>query len=740
LDSILFDSILAPLLLHTPEGDILDANPAAVRLYGHPRERLAAMHLSEISLTPPSLLRERFERIGSDGELAFDSLHRTASGKVVEVHYRARTVVLHGETAILTILEDRTEERKAMEVVRHSERLFRAMVESSPVAIAIRDVAADKYVYTNPKFQELLGYQLEDLHESGWWDLAYPDPVDRARVQADLRDRREALAANGWCEEFGARVTCKDGTRRDMEFHPVALEDRVLTFCIDLTHHRNAQRLLERMATAVEQSGESIVITDADATIRHVNQAFERLTGYSRAEAVGRDPRILQSGRHDPEFYRNLWATLHRGEVWRGEFVNRRKDGTLFEEHATISPIRDSGGAVVGYVAVKRDVTEENRLRRELHLARKMEALGTLAGGIAHDFNNVLGAILGYADLALDRMPAADPDGRSFLEKLKGASFRARDLVGQILTFSRQGSSPRKAVSIPAAIREVVDLLQTSSLAMVRVESDLGLDDAWVMAEPTQLHQILMNLGTNAVHALGERGGTVTIELVRDPGAPGLALLSVRDDGCGIQPEVLDRIFDPFFTTKPPGEGTGIGLAVVARMVRDMGGSIGVESVPGSGTTFSIRLPLVEGRRDAAPDPNGHEFSRPGIAGGKILFVDDEPAIRDAFHQILTAHGLHVTSTREPLQALRILEERKGDFDLLVTDLSMPGMDGLQLAERAGRIAPDLPVLLCTGFLDRETEAKVRLLPSIRGHVVKPLERNDFLRRVAASMRRGGRP
>ena len=360
----------------------------------------------------------------------------------------------------------------------------------------------------------------------------------------------------------------------------------------NITERKRAEEEHARLSRAVEQAAESIMITDPDGTIIYVNPAFEWVSGYSREEVVGQNPRLLKSGRQDAAFYREMWNTLTRGEVWTGRFINRRKDGTLFEEEAVISPIRNGDGKVVNYVAAKRDVTQEVALEAQLRQAQKMEAVGTLAGGIAHDFNNLLTTIIGFAQLALME-EGVSPLVREYIARIPEQGKRAAQLISQLLTFSRKAITEKQPMSLTPLVKETVKMLERTLPENVAIQLNAPGEVAQVNADPTQMQQVIMNLCINASHAMPCGGEmTVRIEDVTLDEAycrkyvyarPGRHVcLSVRDTGMGMTPEVQARIFEPFFTTKQAGEGTGLGLAMVYGIVKEHKGHVNVYSEVGA--------------------------------------------------------------------------------------------------------------------------------------------------------------
>ena len=504
----------------------------------------------------------------------------------------------------------------------------------------------------------------------------------------------------------------------------------------DITWRQAAEAERERLITAVEQATEDIIISDTSGTILYVNPAFEQVTGYTRQEAVGQKPSILKSGRQNQAFYERLWRTITGGQVWTGRIVNRCKDGRLIEQDASISPIRDSLGRITGYVSVKRDISRQLLIEAQLRQAQKMEAIGTLAGGIAHDFNNILAAIIGYSEIALQDIPAESPARRSLLNVLK-ASDRASDLVKQILAFSRQNEQEPRPVQVKSIVKEALKLLRATLPATIKIRQQVVSDDT-VMADPTQVHQVLMNLAANAQHAMRETGGILEVGLTSmdlDPAlaashpnlAPGRYLrLRVRDTGTGIPPQMVERIFDPFFTTKT--DGTGMGLSVAHGIIQDAGGAIAVASTPGQGSTFDVFLPVIAVTVAAAPA--GPSLLRVGTE--KILFVDDETIQVDVNQQMLGRLGYQVAAFSDSLAAYDHFCRDPQAFDLVITDMTMPGMTGETLARRILEKRPDLPVILCTGYSETMTREKAEAI-GIRGFVLKPVilrELDKILRRV----------
>ena len=377
----------------------------------------------------------------------------------------------------------------------------------------------------------------------------------------------------------------------------------------------------------------------------------------------------------------------------------------------------------------------EARLEAQLRQAQKMEALGTLAGGIAHDFNNILGVIMGYTEMGLEDVAPASPMERRLKEVLS-AGRRARDLIHQILTFSRQEERELRPLHLGPVVGEITKLLRASLPANIRIRQTLSADPDLVLADPTQIHQVLMNLCANAAFSMRETGGTLTISLDEadpDADAPanikkhGFVRLSVRDTGPGIEPMILDSIFDPFFTTKKPGQGTGMGLAMVHGIVHGFGGTVSVDSKPGQGSAFHVFLPKA-GKKPAIH----RDIETPAPMGrGRVLFVDDEKALADIGREMLEGLGFKVTEKTGAKEALTAFRGDPDGFDLVITDQTMPGLTGAELAREILAVRPDMPIILCTGFSETISPEKAKAL-GIRDFLLKPVLKKD----MAESIRR----
>jgi len=469
-----------------------------------------------------------------------------------------------------------------------------------------------------------------------------------------------------------------------------------------------AEELLRKLSSAVEQSADTVLITDHAGTIEYVNPAFEALTGYSREELVGNTPRLLKSGEQNSETYQELWQTLLAGKVYRGIFVNRRKNGEIYYAEESICPIRNSSGQITHFIANGRDLTERRRLEAQLVQAQKMDAIGRLAGGVAHDFNNLLTIITSYSELALDAVPKSSPLEAKVHEILLAAR-RAAELTRQLLAFSRKQTQLLRVVDLNDIVGNIAKLLPRLIGEDIEFTFAPGENIGHVKVDPLQIEQVLMNLAANARDAMPQGGHfrveSSDIRLEDDciHGKPAVvpkghyALITVSDDGCGIPKETLPHIFEPFYTSKPAGKGTGLGLATVYGIVKQNKGFIWVYSEAGCGTVFKIYLPCV--RENKHTEDIERVRPQPVPAGSEtILLVEDEQAVRCAAADFLRMRGYYVIEACDGQQALALAKAKHDKIDLLITDVVMPNLSGGELGKELKKLRTNIKILFVSGY------------------------------------------
>jgi PAS domain S-box-containing protein len=627
------------------------------------------------------------------------------------------------------------ERKKIEDALRESEKKYRELADSLPQVVFEIDETG-KIIYINKNAFDLFLYT-KDEFDKGVNVIQVIIPEDRDRAIQNMQSVLNGVELGGL--EYTA-------LRHDGTTFPVLIHSNLVThnakpigirgLLIDISKQKKMEADLKRLALAIDYSSDTIVITDTRGVVIYANPAFEKITGYSRKEAQGKNVSIVQSGKHDKSFYRELWGTISNGKTWFGRFINKKKDGSRYIEDANISPVFSDKGKIVNYVAVKRDVTEKLKLEAQLQQALKMESIGTLAGGIAHDFNNILFPIVGYTEMLLKDIPENSPCKES-LNQIYTSALRARSLVKQILTFSRQDSNELMLMKIQSIVTEALKLIRSTIPTTIEIKQDLNPDCGVIKADPTQIHQIVMNLATNAYHAMRDTGGELkvslkemefkTLDLINPNMAPGIyACLTVADTGVGMDKNLINKIFDPFFTTKAIGKGTGMGLSVVHGIVTAMGGAIHVYSEPGKGTQFHVYLPVEKTLFEEQATT-----SKAQIQSGteQILLVDDEEAILTMEKRMLARLGYQVTSHTGSLEALEAFRANSDKFDLVITDMAMPNMSGDKLSAELTKIRPDIPVLLCTGFSENMSEERAVSL-GIKGFLYKPILMKDLSQKI----------
>ena len=504
-----------------------------------------------------------------------------------------------------------------------------------------------------------------------------------------------------------------------------------------IDEEKSIEERLRLQAAALEAAANAIVITDSNGSILWVNRAFTELTGHGYEESIGQNPRFLKSGEHDQSFYRQLWATIQSGQVWRGEITNRRNDGSLYTEEMTITPVRAPSGETTNFIAIKQDTTEKKKLEAQYRHAQRMEAVGRLAGGVAHDFNNILGVISGYSEISLDQLNPENPVAKS-LRQIKAAADRAASLTRQLLAFSRQQVVYPKVVNLNTVVENMGNMLRRLVGDDVSITLKPGTPLGSIKADVGQLEQVVMNLAVNARDAMPD-GGQITIETCdvdldesyqreHEPVVPGrYVMLSMSDSGCGMDHVTQARIFEPFYTTKEAGKGTGLGLSTVYGIVKQSGGNIWVYSEIGKGTTFKLYFPRVSEVAEALRPPT--EQVAPGGGSETILLVEDDQALREFIAATLRGVGYTVLESGNAQTALKIVAKHEAAVHLLLSDVVMPGTSGIQLFTVLRASAPRLKVILMSGYA-AETLARHGAVPQDVAFIEKPFSRDSLLLKI----------
>ena len=634
---------------------------------------------------------------------------------------------------VIAVLRDVSLRKQAQDALSESELRMRALLDASRDEIlllstegrilAINRAARDRLARRNPA--DPLGANLPDM-------LPADQAANRLATVRQVADSRTMLhhelhIGSRWFDFWFYPVQRPEG-----DVHEVAVYAR------EITQRKRSEADLRKLWQAIEQSPVSVVITDPTGAIEYVNPRFSEATGYTRAEALGENPRILKSGHTPPEKYAELWRCITKGEVWRGEFRNRKKNGELFFERASIAPVKDGAGRITHFVGVKEDISERREIEDQLRQSQKMQALGQLTGGIAHDFNNLLAIIIGNLQL-LQEQAHADHNFRELLEDALWSAYRGAELTHRLLAFARRQPLKPDAVNFNDVIRGLSDLLRRTLGAGVHIREQLAPDLWPAYVDRGELERALLNLAVNARDAM-QNGGTLILETRNatidetlaqqsdELAAGDYVLLAVSDSGAGMSADVIRHVFEPFYTTKAAGKGSGLGLSMVYGFVKQSGGHVEIDSREGHGTCVRLLLPRRSGAATTFQPRTVAAPSVERLQGLTVLLVEDEPKLRKVAVKMLDNLGLTILQAESGEEALSLLG--KSRIDLLFTDIELAGeMNGAELADRALRRIPDLKVLFTTGYA-RDVVLADHPAQADMPWLLKPYSRNDLTRQL----------
>ncbi len=743
----------------TPDYTFLYLSPATKAFFGVPPENCIGKRWQDIISLSPTMLEKTLNasKTLSQGKeppaLELTYLHPDKNSRTLEIRSWPVFDEKENVIAIEGIANNITLRIKTENDLRTTKEHLESLIDTSVDPIRITD-SKGFLTRVNNAYAKLLGYDQAEMIGKHIDEFTPTEPGVYATISSDIvkidssffqnyAEMVRKLHESGSYPSYdGFSLTRDNKVIITEESNSIIFDQNneaiaAIGIVRDITARKQMEENLNRLATAVESADEMIIITDAKGKIEHTNPAFEHTTGYTHSEAKGNTMHFLESDKHEDSFYQDIRDTISREQSWKGHIINKRKDGNVFDVETSISPVKDVSGKTTNYVCVQRDVSQEKELEERLRQTQIMEAIGTLAGGVAHDFNNILSAIFGFTDLA-QKETRDHPKASDYLDQVRQAATRAKGLVQQVLAFSRKSEATKHSLILSSLIKDVTGFLKASFPSTIEIHEQFIAKNAEVTADPDQIHQVLMNLCTNAGHAMKNTGGSLTISLTEedvteeDPvlssgKGPGRYLkLTVTDTGHGIEKELLGKIFEPYITTMKKGEGTGLGLSVVHGIVENHGGFIKVQSEINKGTRFDVFFPLLKAgsRPDEKTDP---EIIPTGTKS--ILYVDDEEALVLAGKNMFEDLGYQVTGATSPEEALAEFNKNKDTFDLVITDKTMPKMTGFDLAEELLKIRPEIPIILSTGRTEEGDRNRAKRI-GIKSILLKPLDLKSLVRTV----------
>ena len=745
----LFDASTDAILVRTGE-TIIHANSAAIKLFraSHIGDLVGRRYLDFVHPEDRAESVERVRRSMSGDWIVPPREHRliASDGQIICVESAGVPIKYQGEIQHFGMFRDITDRKRAEEALRESEEQHRQIVESSTDAILVR--SGDTIIYANPAAVGLFrASHPGDLVGKSYLDLVHPDDRQESieRIKKGINNRWIAPPREHRIMALDGQVLHVESTGVPIQYKG---ETQLFGVFRDITERKQVDEQLRETERKYRELAESLpqVIFEVDSkgNLVYLNQTGYALFGYT-PEDLAKGFNVLEA--FIPEdrerIAGDIMLNVQGRKLGRQEYTALKKDGSKFPVgvHAnrvmrdhTATGVR---GILIDFTPVKLAEEEKKKLEIQLQQAQKMEAIGALAGGIAHDFNNILSAIIGYTELAMLN-EGAEHCTTELNEALKAAN-RAKDLVKRILAFSRQTDEERMPVRASLVAKEAVKFIRATIPATIEIKTRIDDKSGAVLANSVELHQIIMNLCTNAQHAIGEQAGLLEVAVQNteiglsqkndliDLEIGSYVGISVKDTGNGMSRDVMKKIFDPYFTTKKKGVGTGLGLAVVHGIVKKYGGTIKVESELGKGTTFHIYLPKAN-----IAAPIKAEKPKPLMGGSeRILFVDDEKMLVEIGQQALQRLGYDVVSRTSPIEALELFKAKPDFFDLVITDKTMPGMTGDALAKELMNVRPNLPVIICTGYSQTIDQERAKQI-GIKAFVMKPILINE----IAAAVRK----
>jgi PAS domain S-box-containing protein len=769
-----FENANVGVCLVEPEGDFIKVDNRMVEIFGYSKQEFEGMNVADVSHPEDiaiSLDVQRRVKVGKIESTVFQKryIHKKGhmfwgqvSNSIVKdregrplyfvTHFMDITEskmneeeLLKIQNALESLVDERTAElSKANLSLRNSEERLHTVIDQSPFPVAFADTNDEKIIYWSQSAIKMFGHDPKTVSE--WYELAYPDPVYRKQVLNHWKPFKKKASKSKKAINTGEYdICCKNGTVKICEIYAQFIPGNLVITLNDITERKQAEEILrinDQRYKSAQRMG-NVGNWEYDLT----NKTFwgsdqaKRIYGFDIEADEFTTDEVENCIPERERVHQALIDLIERDIPYNLEFdiypVSVPETRTI---RSVAEIIRDTSGAPLKVIGVIQDITdqkksiqEKEKLERKLIQAQKMESIGTLAGGIAHDFNNILSSIIGFTELSLDEVKK-DSNLEDNLQEVYSAGKRAKELVNHILAFARQSDKKRSPIQPGMLAKEALQFIRSTIPTSIEIRENIQ-SESLIMANATQVHQVLMNLCTNAAQTMEESGGVLSVSLKDvDIDKEKLSIgmksgdyieIKVSDTGSGIAPEIIESIFEPYFTTKGPGEGTGMGLAMVQGVVETYGGKITVNSQVGKGSTFTIYLPITKERSDH----DAYVSEQLPLGTEHILFIDDEVPIANMGCQILERLGYSVTTRSSSVEALEIFKAKPNDFDLVVTDMTMPNLTGDKLAIELMKIRPDIPIILCTGYskkISNETASEI----GIKAFAYKPMVKAELAKTI----------
>ncbi|MDD8018212.1 MAG: PAS domain S-box protein [Bacteroidota bacterium] len=721
-----------------PDGKYIAVNQKFSELSGYTFEEVIDKSSHELGFWIHPEQRDEFGKmLGSQhGSATIETQLKMKGEKIIDAMMAGKIIEIHEIPYLLVITKDITKQKQDQKEISMLAQTIKGITE----CVTITDVN-DNVLFVNRAFEntygysadELIGKQIEVVHSpktpAGIWNEILP-----------------AALAGGWKGELWNKK--KDGAEFPVHLSTSAVKDQqgnvtaLVGIAEDISKQKIAQQELNILNLALQSAANSIVITDREGAILAVNPAFSKVTGYASEEVIGKKSSILKSGKQSSEFYKNLWETILAGNVWKGEIINKNKDNKEYTEEMTITPVQNSAGEITQFIAIKQDITEQKSLQIQFSHMQKMESIGTLASGIAHDFNNILGIILAHVYIL--GKGKTDPEKyKTGIQTIQDSVKRGASLVKQILTFARQAETTFTQLNIPDLVREIASMLHETFSTIISIQIDIGLNIPSINADHTQIHQALLNLCVNARDAM-PKGGTITIRVetvthsavaVHFPNVHSdeYVCVSVSDTGTGMDKETEARIFDPFFTTKEKGKGTGLGLSVVFGVMQSHSGFVRVSSTVGVGTTFYLYVPVKTTTVGNGTIKESKKITGYVRGNETILLVEDEESLRNIVASLMESCGYTVLIAEDGLEAVQIYKKRQQEIALVLTDIGLPKLSGIDEFKQLKEINPEVRVVLASGFFEPDIKSEL-YKAGAKGFIQKPYDMDEILSKVREAL------